>query len=161
MVANARISLGVAFLKRNLNAVSSAKCLVHAEYDVATQRYLLTKMSFTHTRGIPLNVKTSEQVYPNISEVLKRLSSYVAAKTEEGYSFDSEGMEIMAEPDESWGDFNLEPADAHYAGEMIVTIPVRPSPKAGLVKPTSKLTAASIKSKARNPKHCTIKATKH
>lgn len=107
MFANSRISLGVAFLKKQMSETASAKCIIHAEYIISTKQYLLTKVTFTHSRSVPLNVKTSETVCENIADVLKRLSSRVNAKVEEGYVFDAEGMEIMNEVDEAWGDFEV------------------------------------------------------
>lgn len=107
MFANSRISLGVAFLKKQVSATSSAKCIIHAEYIISTKQYLLTKVTFTHSRSVPLNVKTSETLCENIADVLKKLSSRVNAKVEEGYVFDAEGMEIMNEVDEAWGDFEM------------------------------------------------------
>lgn len=107
MFANARISLGVAFLKRPLSATSSAKCIVHAEYVIKTKQYLLTKVTFTHSRSTPLNVKTSEIPCTDICDVLRKLSSRVQHKIDDGYQFDVEGMEIMAEADEDWGDFEM------------------------------------------------------
>lgn len=107
MSINTRISLGVAFLTKAITAHSSAKCILHAEYIVATKEYLLTKIVYAHNRSITLDVRSTETLCENVSDILKRLAKAVAAKVEDGFQFDSTAMEIMEEDDETWDDFQL------------------------------------------------------
>jgi hypothetical protein len=137
MYANTRISLGVAFLKRAISETTSAKCIIHAEYVIKTKQYLLTRVTFTHSRSTPLNVKNSETVCNNISDVLQRLSKAVAKKVEEGFVFDCEGMEILNEADETWGDFEM-------ASEMTTSIPGE--------KPLKEQNEMSVTSRSRSRK---------
>lgn len=107
MSLNTRISLGVAFLSKSLNATTSAKCILHAEYLLLTKQYLLTKIVYTHNRNTPTNIKSYEIECENISEILKRLSRNVERKLENGFEFDASAMKLLEEEDETWEGFEL------------------------------------------------------
>lgn len=164
MFANPRITLGVAFLSRRLTLTTSAKCILHAEFVIATKQYILTKVTYTHSRSMPINVKTSETECGNICEVLKKLSTRVAGKVEEGFIFDTEGMEILNEVDEAWGDFDVadesEPSMAGSATlEMMTTSRVITSKRKTSPLEMSGMRAA--RSKERSLKHLPSKQRHH
>lgn len=106
--ANARISLGVAFLSKKLNTHTFSKCIIHAEFVVTIQKYLLTKITYTHNRNVPENVVSSEIECVSIVDALNRLSKSVQRKVDNGFTFDPSAMEsIGLEVDETWDDFQM------------------------------------------------------
>src|SRR5438094_2090548 len=107
LMVNTRISLGVAFLTKQINAHVSAKAIIHAELVTATGKYLLSKISYQYDSELMLYVKTKEIECENVLDVLKRLTKAVEHRVESGYVFDSSALEAMTEDDETWGSFEL------------------------------------------------------
>lgn len=106
-MVNARISLGVAFLGKQVNALTSAKVILHAEMETATGKYLLSKITYQYNSDLMLNAKTQEIECANIVDVLQRLSKAVERKVQRGYVFDVSAAEVVSEDDEAWGSFKL------------------------------------------------------
>lgn len=106
-MVSTRISLGVAFLTKRINAHVSAKAIVHAEMVTATGKYLLSKITYQYNSELMLNIRTKEIECENIVDVLQRLSRAVTHRVELGYVFDSSAVEAMEEEDEVWGSFTL------------------------------------------------------
>lgn len=106
-MVSTRISLGVAFLTKRINAHVSAKAIVHAEMVTATGKYLLSKITYQYNSELMLNIRTKEIECDNIVDVLQRLSKAVTHRVELGYVFDSSAVESMEEEDEVWGSFTL------------------------------------------------------
>lgn len=102
-----RISLGIAFLIKPKSSNTSLKCIIHAEYVVKTRQYLLTKINYTHTRTFTVDTKIHEQYFEDVAHILKRLVRSVEHKLEDGYAFDTDALELLAEEDEQWGDYEL------------------------------------------------------
>lgn len=113
-----RISLGVAFLSKQLSSHVSAKAIIHAELVTATGRYLLSRITYQYNSELLLNAKTKEIECENIVDVLQRLAKAVAHKIESGYVFDTSALETLSEEDETWGSFELGASGSSYDPEL-------------------------------------------
>lgn len=102
-----RISLGIAFLTKPKSSTATSKCIIHAEYLIDTRQYLLTKVNYTLVRSHTFDSRIVEVAFDDVAHILARLVRIVKNKFEDGYAFDTDALELLAEEDEQWGDFQL------------------------------------------------------
>lgn len=133
-MVNARISLGVAFLAKQVNALTSARVILHAELETATGKYLLSQVTYRYSSELMLNAKTAEIECANIVDVLQRLSKAVERKVQKGYTFDASAAQVIAEDDESWGSFQLGIGSGSSELDAIGTIQTASTPSHKLRK---------------------------